>query len=282
LKSRAVLVIGMHRSGTSAVARGLQALSVYLGNDFLDAQPENPTGYWEDKGVVTINERALKQLGLAWDDVTPVAPTAFRRFRMRLLQNHAVRYVRRTFASQPRWGFKDPRTIRLLPFWRGVLRKCHADDAYVVVVRNPLSVAASLFRRQAMDVVTSHRLWLVHMIPFLRELRDRPTVVVDYDLLMADPRAQLARIATRLNVPSNETTAPEMDRFAADFLDERLRHSLFSPRDFDLTTPEARLTHEAYALLYELAMDGVNFGDDTFWSGWEKIERDLQTLIERH
>ena len=61
--SRAVLLLGMHRSGTSVVARGLQALSVYLGDDFLDKQPENPTGYWEDKGIVDLNERVLDELG---------------------------------------------------------------------------------------------------------------------------------------------------------------------------------------------------------------------------
>ena len=50
--SRAVFVLGMHRSGTSAIARGISSLGVYLGNDFLDAQPENPTGYWEDRNLV--------------------------------------------------------------------------------------------------------------------------------------------------------------------------------------------------------------------------------------
>ncbi|HEY2475861.1 MAG TPA: hypothetical protein VGI19_13820, partial [Candidatus Cybelea sp.] len=57
--SRAVLVLGMHRSGTSAIARGVAALSVYLGCDFLDAQPENPTGYWEDRNLVAIDDRVL-------------------------------------------------------------------------------------------------------------------------------------------------------------------------------------------------------------------------------
>ena len=61
--SRAIVVVGMHRSGTSAVVRGLKALSVFLGRNFLDAQPENPTGYWEDKGIVELNERVLKALG---------------------------------------------------------------------------------------------------------------------------------------------------------------------------------------------------------------------------
>jgi hypothetical protein len=278
LESRAVIVVGMHRSGTSAVARGLQALSVYLGKDFLDAQPENPTGYWEDKGVVEINERVLKTLGLRWDDASPIARERFRAFRIRMLRAAATRYVRRTFGSQPLWGFKDPRTIRLLPFWQGVFHRCSVDDSYVVVIRNPLSVAASLFRRQAMDAAEAQRLWLIHMVPFLRDVRNRPMVVVDYDLLMLQPRTQLERIAGALNLSLNATNAGEVDRFAADFLDETLRHSIFASNELDHSGPEGRLTHEAYALLYELAADELRPDAGEFWSAWERIEREMERL----
>jgi hypothetical protein len=270
LSSRAVLVVGMHRSGTSAIARGIAALSVYLGTDFLDAQPENPTGYWEDKGIVEIDERVLKALNLRWDDVAPIASAEFRRLRIRLLQSGAARYVKRTFAPHPLWGFKDPRTIRLLPFWRGVLRKCRADDAYVVAIRNPRSVEASLFRRQSMDAATAQRLWLIHMVPYLHLIRDRPLVVVDYDLLMREPRAQLERIARVLNLAAPD--AREIDRFAAEFLDETLRHSVFSPDDPDAASELERVTRKAYRLLYDLASDRLT-PDDAWWNAWEEMER---------
>lgn len=273
-----MIVVGMHRSGTSAVVRGLQALSVYLGKDFLDAQPENPTGYWEDKGVVEINERALKTLGLKWDDASPIAPERFRAFRIRILRAAAARYIARTFGSQPLWGFKDPRTIRLLPFWQGVFQRCSVNDSYVVVIRNPRSVAASLFRRQAMDAAAAQRLWLIHMVPFLRDLRNRPMVVVDYDLLMLQPRAQLERIARALNLPLNATNVGEVDRFAAEFLDETLRHSVFAPNELDLSGPEGRLTHEAYARLHDLATDELSPDAGAFWNAWERIEREMERL----
>jgi len=278
LSSRAILTLGMHRSGTSAVARGLQALSVYLGNNFLDAQPENPTGYWEDKSIVELNDRVLAALGLHWDSLAPVARNEFDRFRIRLLRRKAAQYVKRTFESRPLWGFKDPRTIRLLPFWLRLLRDRRVNDSYVVVIRNPMSVAASLFRRQAMDAATAQRLWLVHMVPHLRDLRDKPMVVVDYDLLMQQPRPQLERIARRLNLPApSEAASREIDRFASDFLDERLRHTRFSPDEFDPTTDESRLIKAAFFLLYESAADRIE-PNAKLWSGWEKIERDFEAL----
>lgn len=273
MKSRAVPILGMHRSGTSAVARGLKALSVYLGDDFLDAQPENPTGYWEDRGIVELNERALKSLGLKWDDAAPLDERRFRRFSLWVLRRKATRYVKRTFGSHPLWGFKDPRTIRLLPFWRLVLRDCGAADSYVVVIRNPLSIATSLYKRQEMDVLTAHRLWLAYMVPFFHELRDKPMVVVDYDLMMQDPRVQLQRIARGLGLPQN---AAEVERFASEFLDETLRHSVFSPDDLDTATLEAQLTQRAYLLLYELATDRVATSAESFWSQWAELARFLR------
>lgn len=274
--SRAVLVLGMHRSGTSAIARGLASLSVDLGNDFLDAQPENPTGYWEDRGIVEINERLLKLLGLTWDDATPIDRRAFGRLRVRWLRREAVRTLRRSFGSAPLWGFKDPRTIRLLPFWRDALQTVRAGDAYVVAIRNPLSVAASLHARQKMDAQDSHRLWLAHMVPFLHELRDRPMVVVDYDRVMANPASELARIARGLDLESKGND--EIPQFASEFLDSRLRHSVYTADDFEARTEVDRLTKEAYEQLAGLAADQGSPADPAFWEAWRDLQGRLQAL----
>ena len=67
--SRVVAVLGMHRAGTSLVTRGLKSLGIYLGDDFLDAKPDNPTGYWEDRNIVGFNSRVLNVFGLQWKSV---------------------------------------------------------------------------------------------------------------------------------------------------------------------------------------------------------------------
>lgn len=275
VNSRAVAVIGMHRSGTSAVARGLQALGVYLGSDFLGAQPENPTGYWEDKGIVELNERVLKALRLTWDETAPIDPRAFARWRIGSLRRAAGRHLRRRFLPHPLWGFKDPRTIRLLPFWRRVLRERNVNDAYLLVIRNPASIAASLFARQAMDVETAARLWLVYMVPFLDELAPKPVVVVDYDLFMRDPRAQLERIARRLGLPAREA---DVEHFIHEFLDATLRHTVFSPDEIDTSTETGRFVREAYVLLYELAEERLDPGP-AFWSDWKRIQASCRTRL---
>ena len=194
----------MHRSGTSAIARGLAALGIHVGTEFLEAQPENPTGYWEDKGIVDINERVLAALGLRWDSTGAIDAAAFDRRRLRALQRAAVRYCARKFGGQTLWGFKDPRTMRVLPFWQPVFAAVGAADAYVVAVRHPRSVAASLFVRQQMPEDMAYLLWLRYTVPFFSALLAKPIVVVDYDRTMREPRTQLQRVAERLRLPASD------------------------------------------------------------------------------
>ena len=271
--SRAVFVLGMHRSGTSAIARGISSLGVYLGNDFLDAQPENPTGYWEDRNLVALDDRVLESFGLRWDGIGRIDPRGFESRKVRKLQREAASYCRKRLASRPLWGFKDPRAIRVLPFWQNVLRDCGAQDSYVVATRNPRSIAASLFARQGMIPDDAYRLWLVHMVPFLHTIARAPFVVVDYDLLMQEPRRELARMGRALKLEAGD----EADRFVAEFLNPSLRHSSFSFDDLEDATPAAQLTKTAYALLFGLAQDRLD--PRVFWPSWREIEVQVAALI---
>lgn len=266
----------MHRSGTSAIARGLAALGVHVGTEFLQAQPENPTGYWEDKRVVEINERVLAALGLRWDSTEEIDVSAFRRRRVRALRREAIRYCTHEFGGRPLWGFKDPRTLRVLPFWQSVFAALRAGDSYVVAIRHPRSVAASLFARQRMPQETAYLLWLRYTVPFLHALLAKPMVVVDYDRTMREPRAELERIAGRLRLPAADDG--ELQRFVDEFLDEGLRHTAFAPSDALGDTPLAELTRRAYSQLYAAATDERTPYAAVFWRDWEALSRRLGTL----
>ena len=269
----------MHRSGTSALARGLQMLGVYLGNDFLSPKPDNPTGYWEDRNICEINERLLAVFGLKWEEVALIDDARWHEPEVEALRTEAVEYLRSQFVSHPLWGFKDPRTIRLLPFWRSVLRRLEVDECYLVVIRNPRSVANSLIRRQGMDAVTAHLLWLVYVVPNLSMIANRPFIVADYDLVMADPRQELERIAKGLEIPLNDTSKAGIEQFASDFLDPNLRHSFFNVSDFELDLNLPPLTREAYLWLRSLATDRTANDSPQFWSAWESSRKAVQRLV---
>jgi hypothetical protein len=279
--SRAVLILGMHRSGTSALARGVQLLGVYPGTSFLSPRFDNPTGYWEDRNICELNERLLAALGTRWEDAVLIDDARWREPEVEALVADAVEYVSSTLATHPLWGFKDPRTIRLLPFWQSVLQLLEAEESYLVAIRNPRSVAVSLSARQGMDAKTAHLLWLAYMVPNLNKIANRRFIIADYDIVMADPQGQLERIARRLQIPLDETNKAGIEEFAGNFLDQNLRHSLFDPSSID-TDPNTRpLTREAYLWLRRLATDRIGTDSPQFWSAWESIRQASERLIGR-
>jgi LPS sulfotransferase NodH len=277
--SRAIVVLGMHRSGTSVLTRGLQGLGISLGADFLGAQPDNPTGYWENNGIVDLNERLLRVLGLNWESISLIEDAQWRRSEVQALSTEAASYLQSHFLQYPLWGFKDPRTIRLLPFWRAVFEQAGVDDQYVVAIRTPLGVATSLLRRQNIAPARSHLLSLVYLLPTLHEIAGKPFVVTDYDLFVADPRAQLARIAGALKIPMDETNPAEIEQFSRDFLDPGLRHSYFSRHDFDTIPEISPLIREAYLWLHQLATDQLAPDAPEFWGRWKHLREGLEALL---
>jgi hypothetical protein len=277
--SRAIIVLGMHRSGTSAFARGMAALGVYLGDNFLDAQEDNPTGYWEDKGIFDLNERVLAAMGLNWTDAALIDDKSWKLEAVQALRIEATDYLGNKLAIRPVWGFKDPRTIRLLPFWRSVFEELGADDRYLIAIRNPLSVAASLAYRNGIDQAPAHVLWLAYMVPYLSEIASRQFVAADYDLLMIDPSGQLERIARTLELPLGEESRSEIVRFRDEYLDPDLRHNKWSRYDFPMNPAVTPLAREAYLWLEALATDRVGPDLKQFWSAWERLRGAVNRLL---
>jgi O-antigen biosynthesis protein len=270
----------MHRAGTSLVTRGLKSLGIYLGDDFLDAKPDNPTGYWEDRNIVSFNSRVLNVFGLQWKNVAWLKNAQWDKPAIETIRLEAIEYIQAKFVSHPLWGFKDPRTFRLLPFWSSVFQRVGVEDAYVVVIRNPLSVAQSLLKREV-DAPTSHSLWLLHMVPYLSRVAEKPFVVTDYDLLMEDPRGQLERIGRALEIPPTDTSSVEIEKFVADFVDPALRHNQFVRIDGDLVPHLSALAQNAYLGLSRLATDQIGPDRFQFWSEWKQIESATQRFLEK-
>ena len=197
--SRALIVLGMHRSGTSAVTRGLECLGAELGDELLaPSEAENPRGFYEDVPLLEISEQVLEALGLRWDSIGLIGAEAWQQAELASLELKAAEIIRGRFADFPLWAFKNPRTARLLPFWQRVFSRVGCGDAYVLALRNPLSVARSLQRRNGLDPATSHLLWLLHMTEAVEATRGKPLVCVDYDQLLGDPRRELNRLGSGL------------------------------------------------------------------------------------
>jgi hypothetical protein len=274
----AIVVVGVGRSGTSAITRGVQALGVELGDHLRPAGGKNPTGFFEDQDLLAINRRLKRLLHIRGDSVRLIENDEWHAPALRSLQRQAVETVRRRFGPYPLWGYKYARTLRLLPFWRAVFAELRLDVRYVVALRNPLSVARSRAQLdpQRGTQEQSDLEWLVNVVPYFRELRGRPFVVVDYDLVLADPEQQLRRIAAALALPVTPETQVTIEAYAAQFLHPGMRHSVFSARDLHGRVNE--LTAAAYLWLRRLATDDGDPADPQSWSEWEEIERRLVAM----
>ena len=184
-----VLITGPPRSGTSATARllDLAGLHVCIPADRVGGGPNNPTGHWESKTVLAINNRLLDDAGVRWwcppavplaaGATTPADASAFRRVH----------------AAEP-WSCKDPRFAVTLAHWRRAL-----DDlaGVVVVLRRPDETVASLRRTWRLSVEHAGALW-VRYLHLALSVSQIPVVIVRFPEVVEEPRRGVAAVAGAL------------------------------------------------------------------------------------
>jgi hypothetical protein len=276
MQKRIVVVLGMHRSGTSAVTRGLKALGVELGDKLMPAVAgNNDKGFWEDTEVVALNDEMLRSLGYDWQSQIPLDRLDAMQHALAGFELRAVQLLRSRLENSTVFGLKDPRIARLLPFWKTVFVHMGVEASYVLAIRHPLSVAASLSKRDGFEVAKSGYLWLSHLVPGIAESAGSRRVVVDFDLLMERPKQQLSRIAEALGLPFDETS-PEVAEYIDRFLAEGLRHSRFHLDDLKLAVDLPQAVQDAYALLDKLAKDELSLSSAQAAKGFARISQHLR------
>jgi len=189
--AQGVVVLGMHRSGTSLAAGLLElgGLRMCLQADLVEACWSNPTGHRESRRLLAANDQLLAELGSAWDR----PPACDVSERLRALVPVLGESLRAEFlASYPAsgWIWKDPRTAITLPFWREVL----PEFAVVLMLRNPLEVAGSLERRNGLDTKRSLELWESYLSHAIAALSGLPVMVSWYPSVLTVPRAWVNRV----------------------------------------------------------------------------------------
>lgn len=220
---RAVLVLGMHRSGTSAVTQALHLLGLAVPDNLIPANPrENPTGFWESADIVAAHQDFLAAAGSDWDDPTPLPPTLFQGTPARLCRERLERILTRDLTRAPLFAIKDPRMCRLVPLWLDLLDQLGIAPVVVLPVRHPFDIAASLAERNDFARARSLRLWLSHLVLAERHSRGLPRLLVDYADFVDDPRQGARRLHRFLGLP-DEPAARRLDSIAA-AIQPRHRH----------------------------------------------------------
>lgn len=211
----AVLVIGPHRSGTSATARVINLLGVDLGSEMLPPKFDNRHGYWEHREIFELHERLLSKTGSAWHDYRPMPSGWQDRPEVEEIRRELVALLEREFGSSPLWGVKDPRLGRLLPLWLEVLDELGVEVRFVIVVRNPLEVVESIERRDHFSRSKSTLLCLAETLAAIRHTEGHRRAFVSYAGLLEDWRSVVADLARDLQLEWPRAPAEAADEIEA-------------------------------------------------------------------
>jgi hypothetical protein len=266
---RAILVLGMHRSGTSALTAVLGMLGADLPQDLMPGLPgNNDLGFFESIDLTHAHEELLAASASSWDDPASFTLHRCSRSSAAEFKAKAIAILEREFSQSRLFVLKDPRMCRLVPMWLEILPEIGATPLAVLPIRNPLEVAASLQKRDGMLPAAAYLLWLRHVLEAEHHTRDIPRSLVAYSDLLANWRSTVEKIASDLHLTWPNVTLErqaEIERF----LSPRWRHhrvdddSLYDQAD----VPEwVKRAHRAIMGLVRGVDDAANRAElDELW-----------------
>ena len=179
-----LLVFGMHRSGTSLLARLMHMMGAYIGppQRLLRPSSANPHGFWERTDVLALHDAVLTALGRDWYRVADCDLRQLQAPARQAFSAQARAIVAELDAHRP-WLLKDPRLCVLFPLWRELLR----DPVCVLIYRHPLHVAQSVHIRDGLPVRFGLALWECYTQAALTSTHGYRRVLIAHQQLIEQP-----------------------------------------------------------------------------------------------
>lgn len=243
----ALVVLGMHRSGTSALTGALARCGVGVPSDPIPANPHNPSGYFESEALYQLHDELFEESGTVWSDPRPFPSEWFEGPRIAEWVELFAGTVSDRFRGERLLAIKDPRLCRLVPFWSMVFERLDVIPRYILQIRHPLEVARSVSAVQGLDQSTAQLLWLDYFFASERDTRDARRTFVSYADLLADAPGTLARIERELGVDLPVVQAERIGALSS-FLEVGHRHHDVGALGFDCAGELRPWLEEGYAL----------------------------------
>jgi hypothetical protein len=220
---QAILILGMHRSGTSAMAGIGHLLGAAAPAGIMEPEADNPTGFWESLPITAHNEAILKVLDCSWYDSLVFDSANIGPASRNDLAPLLASVLTQEFGDAPLFVMKDPRFSIVLDLWLPTFVAMNVSVAPVLALRHPAEVTSSLRRRDGIPIEIAAPLWLHYTLEAERLTRGRPRALLSYDRLLQDWRGSLARITAETGIAWR---APLESAAAAigEFLRPHMRH----------------------------------------------------------
>jgi len=253
--SKQIIVVGMHRSGTSMVTRLLNMLGIFFGSpELCQAQSggeENIKGFWEHPKLVEINRDIFSVLNMRWDRVSSFHHDQLCSQALDGVRSKALEFVHH-MDHQGNWVAKDPRTCLTLSFWRTLLRR----PIIVWVYRNPLEVARSLQRRNKFSLPYGLALWEKYMREALYATQGLPIVFINYHHVIENSFKATQQLLDDLHALGATGLSMPDTSLIKGFVDKRYFRERSKERELqDYLTQSQKLLNETVS-----SIDGVRTG----------------------
>ena len=258
-KPECVFVLGMHRSGTSALTGVLQKQGIDLGQKLMKGIGDvNDLGFFEHEEIAKIHDNLLEALGSSWLDLRPLPDLWWRDDSVRIYHEKIKSVLINDFGDKQLWGIKDPRMCRILPLWLDILDELGCVPKIIIIVRHPLEVSRSLLKRDEMDETWSCILWLWHVLDAYNYSSKCKRVVIQYDELLDDWTDVSERISQEIEIEWPISISDARKDVEA-FLDVKMRHHHISVDD-SRENPDL-LVEMAIDVYENLFINNVNIGE---------------------
>lgn len=222
-KPRALLILGMHRSGTSAVTRVVNLLGAKIGDRLVPPGHDNPSGFWENVTAVEINEQLLRELGRTWYDMREMPDGWMETAAAGKALDLARKFIRRELGGSGFCALKDPRICLTVPLWIKAFESLKFEVSCLFVIRDPREVVESLHRRNGWPRSPLYLMWVQYLLEAEAATRGCHRAMVSYGRVLHDWRASMQRVAKELHL--TWPVKPEDAATAIDaFLDRGQRH----------------------------------------------------------
>ncbi len=188
MTSKILLILGMHRSGTSVLTRVISLLGAELPKSLLGKNESNLRGHWESEVLISDHDRLLTGLGSDWKDWRTLKIDALGKSKRARLKEGFDETVRAEFNLKADvCVIKEPRICRFAGLYIEALEDLPAEVHSVLTLRNPLEIASSLEARDGLPLAEGLLLWLTHMLEAEAATRDKPRSFIAYEDILKDP-----------------------------------------------------------------------------------------------
>lgn len=247
-----VVVLGMHRSGTSSAAGTLVRLGAAAPQHLMASNGDNERGYWESSVIVDLNDAILAAGGSDWKDWRKFDLNRIDALEADALRARAKEALAEEFGDVGFAVVKDPRMCRLMAFWGPVFAEAKWSVRALLPIRSPLEVSQSLQSRDGIGPAYGCLLWLRHVLDAEAETRGMARAFLDWPQFLDNGRKALLQASEQLGVTWPywcESALADIDQFVS----TDLRHQRASDADLGEHPAVNDLVRRTYAAMIDLA-----------------------------